>query len=89
MRKIVFFSIIVALLLAGCAREAYYTDREFGLNSSASFDRMIINTENEHAGKVPDGLAGIHAEPAMESYQKTFSDNFKRENINISDFEID
>ncbi len=84
MKKFVFFSVIAALLLAGCAREAYYADREFGKDSTAAFDRMIINKDMPHAGKAPEGLDGIHAEPVMSGYQETFSDNLSRQSIDIT-----
>lgn len=86
MKKIVFIGMIAGLLLAGCAsfEEAYYTDREHGKASTDAFDRMIVNQDDQHAGKVPEGLDGIHAEPIMGSYNQTFSEGFTSEDIDIS-----
>jgi uncharacterized protein YceK len=86
MKKIVCIGMIAGLLLAGCAsfEEAYYTDREHGKASTDAFDRMIVNKEDQHAGKTPEGLDGIHAEPIMGSYNRTFSQSFTRESIDIS-----
>jgi len=86
MKHVVLSSMIAVCLLVGCAsfEEAYYTDRELGKSTAVSFDRMIVNQDRPHAGEIPEGLDGIHAEPVLESFHKTFSDNFTREDVDIT-----
>ncbi|MFA7534958.1 MAG: hypothetical protein WCY68_02595 [Desulfuromonadales bacterium] len=63
------------LLLSACApvEEAYYIDREFAKASQAAWDAQIINKENTHADKVPEGIAGITAEEVMGVHNRTFA----------------
>jgi hypothetical protein len=85
MSQISFIALVIgALLLAGCAREAVYADHEFGMANRDAFDRQIINKDYAHAGKPVEGMAGIHAEPIMNTYQKTFSEGFTKEDIDIT-----
>lgn len=77
------FLAICSILLAACAREAVYVDHEFGKATNDAFDRQIIHKDYAHAGKSADGLAGIHAEAIMNTYQKTFSEGFTKENIDV------
>jgi len=67
--------LIVAVALVGCAafEETYYLDREFGQAQTETWDKMIAYPESKYADKTPEGLEGIHAEPAMEVYQRSFS----------------
>ncbi|WP_305041472.1 hypothetical protein [Geoalkalibacter sp.] len=70
--------IVVALVLAfgaGCAmkEEAYVLDREFGKAQMESWDKMIAYPHAPYAEAQPEGLEGIHAEPAMGVYHKSFA----------------
>lgn len=85
MRPISFIALVLfSLFLTACAREAVYVDHEFGKASQDAFDRQIIHKDYAHAGKPVEGMAGIHAEPIMNTYQKTFSEGFTREDIDIT-----
>lgn len=86
MRQITLIIILagLSLLLGGCSKEALYVDHEFGMATNDAFDRQIIHKDYVHAGKPVEGMAGIHAEPIMNTYQKTFSEGFAKEDINTS-----
>lgn len=71
------------LMLTACAREAAYVDHEFGMATNDAFARQIIHKDYAHASKSADGLAGIHAEAMMNTYQKTFSEGFTKEDIDV------
>lgn len=85
MKTTVLLSMIACLFLAGCAQEAYYVDKEFGAASRDAFDRQIVNHNNPNAGKTPETLTGVHAEPLMGRYHQTFGEGFTSEDIDISD----
>lgn len=70
--------IVAALALACCAgcamkEEAYYLDREFGKAQMESWDKLIAHPDYRYADREPEGLEGIHAEPAMGVYHKSFA----------------
>ena len=77
-----------SLLLAACSKEAVYIDHEFGMATQDAFTRQIINQDYAHAGKKVEGLPGIHAEPIMDTYQRTFSEGFTREDFDVSSFGV-
>lgn len=76
---------IVGILLAGCANEAPYVDRELGMAAQDAFDRQIVYKDGRYADRTVEGLNGIHAEKVMDTYHNTFSDGFTQEDIDISD----
>ncbi len=76
--------LIAAAALAGCAQDAFYADREYGMATSDAFDRQIVHKDYVHAGKTSDAMEGIHAEPIMETYHNSFSEGFTQESINIT-----
>jgi PBP1b-binding outer membrane lipoprotein LpoB len=84
--KSLFSLLALTLLLSGCVylEDAYYADREYGAASQDAFDRQIVNKDFKYANRAPDGLDGLHAESAMQSYHSTFSESFSRENIDVS-----
>jgi len=70
------FLILAAVIAcAGCStmEEAYFLDREYGQAQMASWEKMIVNPHPQHAESLPEGMEGIHAEPAMRVYHKSFS----------------
>jgi hypothetical protein len=83
--KYLTFVFIASALLAGCAQDAFYADREYGIASTDAFDRQIVHKDYVHAGKTSDAMEGIHAEPIMEMYHESFSEGFTQESIDISD----
>ncbi|MEJ2202204.1 MAG: hypothetical protein P8X63_14480 [Desulfuromonadaceae bacterium] len=72
--KLSFLLLLVGITVTGCstAKETYILDREFGRAQIASWDKMIAYPEAQWADRQPEGLAGIHAEPAMEVYHHSF-----------------
>lgn len=64
----------VTALLGGCAsfQEAYHLDREYGLASQASFDKIVTYPDYRYVTKQPEGLDGIHAEGIMKVHDDTF-----------------
>lgn len=86
MRMITLTAIIgLSLLMTACVSEAPYVDHEFGMATKDAFDRHIVHKDYAHAGKPVEGLAGIHAEPVMNTYQKTFSEGFTKEDFDITE----
>lgn len=79
--SLIFFA---AVVLVGCAQEAYYTDHEYGLATTDAFDRQIVHKDYLYADKTGDGMDGIHAEPIMQTYQNSFSEGFTMESIDTS-----
>lgn len=81
--KWTFLILIVALISTGCAsfEETYYLDREFGKAQMESWDKMIAYPESQYADKQPEGLEGIHAEPAMNVYHRSFSKEPTKTNV--------
>ena len=74
-------SIVSLLLFSGCAQEAYYIDQEFGEAQMESWDKMIAYPAERYADKQPEGLEGIHAEPAMDVYHRSFSKEPTKTNV--------
>ena len=69
---------IVAVVLGGCAQETTYVDQEWGKAQMDAFDQQIAYKNGEFADKTPSGMAGIHSEKIMDTYQNSFdrsSDN--------------
>ncbi len=75
---------VAAIVLTGCAHEAYYADNEYGLASMDAYDRMIVHKDYVHADKAADSMDGLHAEPIMETYHSSFSEGFTQEIIDVS-----
>ncbi|HKI51622.1 MAG TPA: hypothetical protein VJ995_06080 [Geothermobacteraceae bacterium] len=67
--------LVAVFVCSGCAKfeEANFVDQEFGQAQMESWDKMIANPDGRYADKDPEGLDGIHAEPAMSVYNKSFS----------------
>ncbi len=68
-------ALIAAVLCLGCSmtEEAYYLDREYGKAQMESWDKMIAHPDYRYADRQPEGLEGVHAEPAMDVYHRSFS----------------
>jgi hypothetical protein len=80
-----FTIVVLGLLLGGCAHEAMYADREYGVANSDAFDQQIVNKDYKYAGKPVEGLDGIYAEQIMGKYLDTYKEGFKKENIDITE----
>lgn len=69
--------LIIALMtitaLAGCTKEAYYVDREWGKAQMASWDKMLTNPAGKYDGDNPTGMEGINSEEVMGVYNRSFS----------------
>jgi hypothetical protein len=70
-----FLILIAAVTFTGCAsfEEAYVLDREFGKAQMETWDKMIAYPDSKYADKQPEGMEGIHAEPAMGVYHRSYS----------------
>jgi hypothetical protein len=75
---------LTAAVLAGCAQEAYYADREYGIATKDAFDQQVVNKDYVHAGKTSDSMDGLHAEPIMEMYHDSFGEGFTQESVSTS-----
>lgn len=84
MKTIITF-IVFGLLCSGCAREAQIADLEHGIASQDAFDRQIAYPDARYAGQGVEGLPGIHAEPILKTYHKTFEQGFTKEDIDITE----
>ena len=73
-----------AVVLTGCAHEAYYADNEYGVASMDAYDRMIVHKDYKYANKTVDGMEGLHAEPTMGLYHDSFGEGFTLETIDTS-----
>ena len=73
-----------AAILAGCAQEAYYADREHGIATKDAFDQQVVNKDYVHASKTSDSMDGLHAEKTMELYHNSFGEGFTQESISTS-----
>lgn len=60
------------LVLTGCAQEAAYVDYEFGKAHNDAIDQQIAYKDPVNANTTPEGMAGIHAEKIMDTYQYSF-----------------
>jgi hypothetical protein len=76
--------LFAAVVLTGCAHEAYYTDNEYGVASMDAYDRMIVHKDYAHADKTVDGMEGIHAESTMQLYHDSFSEGFTQDTYDIN-----
>jgi PBP1b-binding outer membrane lipoprotein LpoB len=72
---------VAAIFFTGCAQEAYYADREYGIASMDAFDQQIVHKDYTHADKNVDGMDGLHAEPTMEMYHDSFGDGFTQKDV--------
>ncbi len=75
---------VAAVVLSGCAHEAYYADNEYGIASMDAYDRMIVHKDYVHADKTVDDMDGIHAEPTMGLYQSSFGEGFTQETVDTA-----
>jgi hypothetical protein len=75
---------LTAAVLAGCAQEAYYADREYGIATRDAFDQQVVNKDYVHTGKTSDSMDGLHAEPIMEMYHDSFGEGFTQESVSTS-----
>jgi hypothetical protein len=68
------------LFLSACApfQDTPYLEKEFGKANQAAWDAQIVNKDNPHAEKVPDGMAGITAEEIMGVRNKMFAEQPKK-----------
>jgi hypothetical protein len=72
---------VAAVLLTGCAHEADYADREYGLASMDAYDRMIVHKDYVHADKTADSMEGLHAESTMGMYHGSFGQGFTQVDV--------
>jgi len=74
MHKFIYIYFVSSLLI-GCAitEEAYYIDREYGFAQNDAFNQQIAYKDFRYAKQVPKGMAGIHAESIMDTYQSSFN----------------
>jgi hypothetical protein len=75
---------ILFLGSTGCAREAFYADREHGIASSDAFDQLIVHKDYKYASKPVEGIDANYIENVMGRYLETFSEGFTKE----QDFDI-
>jgi len=71
------------LVLAGCAHEASYADREYGMATMDAFDRQVVHKDYAYANEPVEGMDGLHAEPTMEMYHDSFGEGFTQESISV------
>lgn len=79
-----FVLILLGLFLGGCAREAWYADREFGIASSNAFDQQVVHKDYKYAGLPVEGLESLYLENTMSRYLETFEEGFTEEDIDIT-----
>lgn len=84
MKAIMLLIMAAALLVGGCAHEADYADREYGMASMDAYDRMVVNKDYKYADQSVDGLEGLHAEPTMEMYHESFGEGFTQESVDTT-----
>lgn len=75
---------VAAVVLTGCAQEAFYADREYGIATIDAFDRQIVHKDYAYADKTVDEMDGLHAEPTMEMYHGSFGSGFTQESVSTS-----
>lgn len=68
------FALMTLAVLAGCSKEAYYVDQEWGKAQMASWDKMIANPAGKYDGDNPTGMDGINSEEVMGVYNRSFSE---------------
>ena len=78
-----------AIILAGCAslQEAYHTDRHYGVESQATFQKQVAYPDAPYAGTVPKGHEGITSERLIDVYNDTYGEPPSRE-VDLFDFEL-
>ena len=89
MKYTVLILALASLALSGCAREAWYADREIGMASGDAFDQQIVHKDYKYAGKPVEGLDAIYAEHIMGKYLDTYQEGFTKEPIDISSMSND
>lgn len=67
-----FTTLTMLLILTGCAQEAAYVDYEFGMAQNDAIDQQIAYKDPVNANTTPEGMAGIHSEKIMDTYQYSF-----------------
>lgn len=72
---------VATIIITGCAHEADYADREYGVASMDAFDQQIVHKDYVHADKDVDGLEGIHSEPTMQMYHESFGKGFSQKDV--------
>ena len=82
--KHLFLIISLMFVLSGCANDAYYVDREFGVAQMDAFDRQIVHKDYEHAHKPVDEIDGLHSEKTMEMLHGSYGDGFTQESVSTS-----
>ena len=60
------------VFIFGCAQEARYVDYEFGKAQNDAFTQQIAYKDPVNANATPKGMAGIHSEKIMDTYQYSF-----------------
>ena len=83
--KYLFIFSFTLVVLSGCANDAYYVDREFGIAHMDAFDRQIVYKEYEHAHQSVDGIDGLHSEKTMEMLDGSYGEGFTQESVSTSD----
>jgi hypothetical protein len=89
MKYTVLILALASFVLTGCAREAWYADRELGIASADAFDQQIVHKDYKYAGKPVEGLDAIYAEHIMGKYLDTYQEGFTKEPIDISSMSED
>jgi len=80
---------VASTLLTGCAQEAYYADREYGVATMDAVDRQIVYKDYAYADKAVEGMDGLHAEPTMELYHNSFGEGFTQESFDTTSVDSD
>jgi hypothetical protein len=75
----------LALIFGGCANEAWYADREFGVASRDAFDQQIAHKDYKYAGMPVEGMDGLYSENIMGRYLDTYKEGFTKETFEISE----
>jgi len=84
--------VLGAVALLGCAahpekfEQAYYVDHEWGVAQMQSWDAQVLNPKPARAEAVPEGMAGIHAEPVVRTLHESYQE--KPQRIEIADIGI-
>lgn len=78
-----------AIILAGCAsfQEAYHTDRNYGVNYHAMWDKQIAYPDAPYADTTPEGHEGIMSERVMDVYNDTYGEP-PREEVDLFDLQF-
>ncbi len=70
-----------AIILTGCAsfQEAYQTDKNYGVNSQATWQKQVAYPEAPYAGTTPETHEGIMSERVMDVYNDTYGEPPKQQ----------